>query len=294
MPIHHCTTDRCGKSWTSPDGVLPLCITYDCPLRALRDQQPRRVVRKDQFETSQNKNKRARTSLCLSEPDINGSLTSLRSSCTTSFAPYDMEGAKSATTTVHLRDGTKKVFKTTDQMHSEMCAIDWMISEGHWVVFLGTVIWASDYSKVTSAQFVTTEPHCGFCTVFLIAAGLPLGRPTCGNHQLASRLNYQLPFALMTCPFFMSKVLGAGHYHSFPEIKQILNAFYNEDPDTWLLEIGWGIMFNDKGFAFETGGRAVVKWSDLVNYKNAEILFRVWVVVYEQILKTNKEQNKTK
>ena len=110
---------------------------------------------------------------------------------------YQMKGSQSATTRVKLRDGSTREFKTKDLMHSEMVAIDAMITEEHWVLHLGTVVW-NDGKEITPYQFETMEPHCGFCSFFLNALDLPLTTPTYGLFKFASRLSYILPPAIET------------------------------------------------------------------------------------------------
>ncbi|MBV8101756.1 MAG: hypothetical protein JOZ31_21645 [Verrucomicrobia bacterium] len=118
-----------------------------------------------------------------------------------------MAGAQSAETTVKLKTGQTLDFRTYQQMHSEMRAIEKMLESGHWILRRGTVVWR-DYSKIEADEFVTEEPHCGFCTFFLNTLNLPLTKPTYGCFQLASRLSYILPPDLETDAEFMARVLA--------------------------------------------------------------------------------------
>ena len=74
---------------------------------------------------------------------------------------YDLEGAKGAKTTVKLRTGEERHFRTYQQMHSEMRAIEVMLEERKWILYCGTVVWP-DRSNIEADEFVTMEPHCGF------------------------------------------------------------------------------------------------------------------------------------
>jgi hypothetical protein len=286
MKMPQCTKFGCGKSWEPGTGDFPLCFENDCPLREVWDhlqgQSSRNVFRtRSGPETMQG--------TCLVAGQVSQSLDWLRGSCGKTFQPYDMKGAKSASTTVTLRNGEKKTCTTTDQMHSEMVAIRWMIQNGHWKIYLGEVVWADDEASITLAQFSTTEPHCGFCTVFLIAAGLPVGTPTYGNYQLASRLSYQLPVELEISPHFIARVLDRGCYCGFSALKRMLNAFINLSPNQWLLSIYDLAFVDDRSYVPRNDSLTIVGWNQLVEMHNREIIYLAWKVIYQQLMQTNKE-----
>jgi hypothetical protein len=286
--VHYCTSTDCGKSWAETDEAFPLCITNPCPLREIQKKLP--VLTTDLFVTSPSKETLIGSSRVAAE--VSKSLTSLRDSCGKKFVAYDLTGYRGAKTTVKLPDGITKVFKTTDLQHSEMMAIDWMIENGHWTVFLGTVQW-EDGSPVTPEQFSTDVPHCGFCTIFLIAAMLPISIPTCGNHKHASRLSYQLPHALEVSPHFIARVLDGGCYSGFSALKRVLNAFVKESSDKWLLSIGTLAYVNDLGYISQESalksGLKVVDWYALARMHKREVIWCAWKVVYENIKNTNDE-----
>ncbi len=289
MPV--CTQIGCGKSWNPPDH-FPLCITNPCPLR----QQQRKYLLQESGEKELFYAPKTTTfipsvldGVVEESAHINNSLDCLRGHSGKTFKDYDMKGAKSATTTVTLRDGTKKVFKTIDQMHSEMLAIDWMLTNGYWTLYLGLVLWADDHSKIGPANFRTTQPHCGFCTVFLLAAGLPVGTPTYGNHQLASRLSYQLPTLLFSSPHYIARVLDNGCYCGFPALKRVLNALVNVEAEQWVLSVyGWAYV-DDKTYVQPDSGKMIVQWAELLEWKRGEIIYFAWKVIYERIKVTNSE-----
>ena len=281
-----CTAQGCGKTWDPPNGDFPFCITYDCPLRALRDHTLSQS-RTNLFHTSSVPE--TLKGGCMVATQVSQSLDWLRDHCGKELKEYDMDGAKSATTTVKLPNGQTKTCRTTNQMHSEMVAISWMIENGYWVVYLGHVVWASNNSKVTIQQFSTTEPHCGFCTVFLIAAGLPIGVPTNGNYQLASRLAYQLPIELEISPHFIARVLDKGCYCGFPALKRVLNAFIKVSPDKWLLSIYDLAFVDDKSYVARNSDLIIVDWNQLVEAHKREVIYLAWKVIYQQLMQSNKD-----
>lgn len=281
--MKHCTKQNCGKAWDDPHGDFPLCIEYECPLRLERDEE---FLRQQSHNLHLTQNATTQKGSVLVASSISGSLTALRSGCGKEIQPYNMDGAQSATTTVKLGQTTKS-FRTQNQMHSEMRAIEWMLAQGYWKIYLGLIVWAETMQLVKPDEFVTTEPHCGFCTIFLIAARLPLGKPTQGNHNLASRLNYQLPVELEINPNFIARVLDSGCYCGFPKLKQLLNAFLKIEKEKWVLCISDSVFVDDYSYIPSPGGRIVVYWSALCEgYR--EVVYLAWKVIFEQIQLTNK------
>jgi hypothetical protein len=284
-----CETPECDKEWQEPDGEFPMCLIPFCPLRAKQIELTAARSGGSLFQTSAsaavNIGKTSTT------PQVVQSLESLRRSCGSAFAAYNMDGALSAKSTVTLKQGTTRQFTTTDQMHSEMVAIDRMLSEDIWTVYLGHVVWKDDHSPITAQQFTTTEPHCGFCTIFLIAAGLPVTTPTYGNHKLASRLSYMLPVALEVSPHFMAKVLDKGCYCGFPAVKRVLNTFVKLDSKAWILSIGGAAYADEVGYTNPADGLTVLEWFDLVNETKREVIYQMWKIIFEQIMLTNKVHN---
>jgi hypothetical protein len=282
-----CELTDCEKSWDPPNGQFPICLTPFCPLRKAQIEltqsrgQPSFNTRPCQAVTEEK---------TLVAPQVAQSLHSLRHNCGTKFVAYDMDGAQSAHTVVTLKNHQTRSFSTTDLMHSEMVAINKMIEEKIWTVYLGQVVWADDGASITSQQFTTTEPHCGFCTLFLIAAGLPVTKPTYGNYKLAGRLAYILPIDLEVSPHFMARVLDSGCYCGFPAVKRLLNIFVQLPPERWVLSIGRAAYVNDVSYTTPTEGIAVVEWFNLVNDAKREVIYQIWKVIYEQILQTNKQQ----
>jgi hypothetical protein len=280
-----CTRDGCNKSWEPLTEDFPFCFNHPCPLREFQDQVLRER-RGNLFRTSSSP--QTVQGSCLVSAQVSQSLDWLRDHCGKELKAYDMDGAKSATTTVRLPNGETKTCRTTAQMHSEMVAINWMIENGHWTVYLGLVVWA-DGQRITLQQFSTTEPHCGFCTVFLIAAGLPLGVPTYGNYQLASRLAYQLPVELEISPHFIARVLDRGCYCGFPALKRLLNAFINLPPNAWILSIYDWAFADDYSYVQQNNNLTIVGWNQLVEMHKREIIYQAWKLIFQMLMQTNKE-----
>ncbi len=207
-------------------------------------------------------------------------LNELRNGCGAQFEDYDMNGEQGATTTVMLPTMTERKFKTTNLMHSEMVAINWMIDKGHWTVSAnGHVVWA-DGKAITRDQFKTAQPHCGFCTVFLIAAGLPVTKPTRGNFQVAARLAYQLPVELEVSAPLLARMAGG-----YSVLKHLLNGLSSET--RWVLRVG-GQCYDENGLAQVPFGVTIVDWSTLENEPKRDTIYQLWKVVYWQILETNR------
>lgn len=272
-----CPNNNCGRTWNEGDAAFPLCITNPCPLRAYKDRWTSEEDKKNQFNSSGSavdKNFTLHSSL------IKTSISSLCDAYDADTKPYDMKGSKSATTTVTLRDNTQLKFRTKNQMHSEMVAIEYMLEIGEWIVDLGVIVWC-DGTPITAEQFSTTEPHCGFCTFFLSALWLPLTTPTYGRFQLASRLSYQLPIELEINPCFMARILDRGSYCGFHMIKKILNGFVPLKPSNWVLNIKDLALVDDNSYIGESSGRHIISWDDLVNQSKREVLYAIWKLIYD-------------
>lgn len=288
----HCTSPGCNKAWEpateSSMERIPLCTEAVCPLRALQRQEAVRVSGQPLFQTRQNAYTNQGTARV--GTSVAQSLNFLRDDSDAAFHAYNMDGAQSACTTVKKRNGQVKEFKTQNQMHSEMRAIDWMLEQGEWTLYLGLVLWKDDLSPIATTHFHTTEPHCGFCTIFLLAAGLPVGKPTCGNHKLASRLNYQLPVSMEISPHYIARVLDKGCYCGFPALKRVLNAFIGTPASKWVLSIDGLAYVDDHTYIPPDSGLLVIDWFELVKQHNREVIYLAWKVIYEQIQATNKQR----
>lgn len=282
-----CTLENCGKAWNEPYGELPLCIEYDCPLREIRRTQYPEASRSGFLRTT--RSTETMQGAAIMSASIQQSLNGLREDCDTEFKTYNMQGAQSATTIVTMKDTTTRTFTTTNQQHSEMVAIEWMLDNGYWSVYLGVIVWSDDFSSVTAAQFQTSQPHCGFCTIMLLAAQLPLSTPTCGNHKLASRLSYQIPVQLEVSPHFIARVLDRGCYCGFPALKRLLNVFVKAPANEWLLSIYHGACCDDYTYTARDNSKVIIEWEDLVEMSKREVIYLSWKIIFENIMLTNKE-----
>ncbi len=278
-----CTSPDCGRSW-KPGNQFPLCITNPCPLRQYRDRV------QDQRVSWVPENQRS-TRLTRLKGDADTSLTTIRSRVKQRFEPYKMEKAQKATTTVTLKNGTKKKFSTTTNMHSEMVAVQWMLDNGHWRLFLGTIIWADDFSSVTTLQFSTGEPHCGFCTLMLQVLDLPLGKPTKGNYNLAVNLTYPLPKEIRESPYVLARLLDHNTYSGFHRIKRLLSQIIKSpSPDEWVLSI-YGLAFvDDDSYVGVTEGYVVFTWDEIIKLDGGKVLAVLWKFVFSSIYNTNKDK----
>jgi hypothetical protein len=162
-----------------------------------------------------------------------------------------------------------------------------MLETGTWVLQLGHVVWANG-GAISSAQFTTTEPHCGFCTVLLYAAGLPLAKPTWGSHKLASRLSYQLPVLMEIDLYFMARVLSGGISCSPTYVKKIMNLVISLKPKQWLLGFN-GQWYDDNGQALFDGTKVPVIWDDFLNDPKRMRLYALWKEIYGVVFEGNKK-----
>jgi len=281
---------NCTNKWVEGDVTFPRCTTSPCWL----DEYRRRWLKEDGEKHSFRK---AET------PAVNMNLTVHHAAVERSIwffcerydentKEYNLKGSLSACTTVQLRDGEKRVFKTTDLMHSEMLAIDKMIEERHWHLYCGRVVWI-DGREIEPHQFTTVEPHCGFCTFFLSVLDLPLTNPTYGLSKLASRLSYKLPVELETNVHFLARVLDSGRFVGFEKIKRILNGFVPLKSSEWVLKIN-SVLIDDNGYASEKPELHQISF-DVLLEGNREVLYQIWKYIFGvlfQHLSCIKEEDK--
>lgn len=173
-----------------------------------------------------------------------------------------------------------------------MMAVDWMLSNGHWKLSLGFIIWSDDSTEVTGEQFITSEPHCGFCTVMLQVLGLPHSRPTKGNYNYACNLNYPLPELIKRDANVLAKLLSKNSYCGFSKIKAVLNSLVNIDKDKWVLNIKNLAFVNEEHYVTPGEGVLTLDWEVVIKQSSGEVLNQIWKLVFECIYQTN--DNKTK
>lgn len=216
------------------------------------------------------------------------------------LVPYNMLGAQQATTTIQTPTGPL-VFRTTDNKHSEMMALEYMLDQGHWVVLHGQIELAGVGGAVPAAQFTTTQPHCGFCTSALTLLNLPLsgppGGPTNGNYNLAGNFNYPLAGGLPTNPEVLARFwdqatvaahLAAGDPLATATsrvVKQILNHMLNHAPGAWVLQVGTQFYTDAANIPAAPPTSVVFNWDDLMQQKHAyltAIWRRIWEALYAE------------
>lgn len=209
---------------------------------------------------------------------------------------YNMQGAQQATTTVATAAGPQ-VFTTTDNMHSEMVALQYMLQSNQWIVQNGAVRIPQPHAAapipVPPANFVTTQPHCGYCTIALSLLNLPLTAPTRGNYNLAANYNYPLAEPLVVDPnvlaWYWDRASIIAGTPAGVVVKRILNAMMNQDAASWVLSIttanGIGY-FADAGQVAGPGGNAVFDWS-LV--PQGGYLGMIWSRIWECLYQVNNE-----
>ena len=281
----NCTSPGCGKSWSGNEDDFPLCITNPCPLRQIRNEQipGRGIVWKPKSQFVNTDTPSLKTSTQSSMKAIRGN-TILKKS---RFQPYNMAGAQKATTRVTLRGGTVKSFSTKDNMHSEMVATQWMLNEGHWILSLGTIIWSDNFTAVSSDEFKTTEPHCGFCSIMLAVLGLPLSKPTKGNYNLACNFGYPVPKAIKEDPYVLARLLSGNSYCGFNKIKAILNSLVKIQKDKWVLSIQNLAFVNEDHYIDPGKNVLTLEWREVIKQSNGEVLSQIWKLVFECIYQTN-------
>lgn len=198
------------------------------------------------------------------------------------FEVYAMLGAMKASTTVRLPGNIEKSFQTRDNMHSEMAALEYMLDEGLWRLYLGFVVDAES-NAIKPEDFRTVEPHCGFCTVILTVLGLPLGKATRGNYNLATNCNYPLPEQVRKDPHVLARLLG-GSYCAFSDVKRLLNSFVNDK--RWMLQIMDGVVVDDDHYTSPEPDDLVICWDQIV--KNEDVLSSLWAHIFKGIYQMNK------
>jgi hypothetical protein len=159
------------------------------------------------------------------------------------FVPYNMDGGMSATTVVKLPNQTSKSFTTKDNMHSEMCALNFMLENEYWHVLYGMIV-NGNGQPIGAGEFSTSEPHCGFCTITLTVLGLPLTKPTSGNHKMACNGTYPIPAKLFNDPQFIVRFIHNGCFEYYM-LKRLLNPFVNKKSAEWLLKVNDFLLVSD-------------------------------------------------
>lgn len=234
-----CTSPGCNKFWNIQLGRagLPACTRGDCQLRSwasYMDGGPSRQVHAEPLDMGPSQrgvyeHKRSihhhpvdkHLGGVVSVSNVGNSISAIHADIGT-INDYVL-GTKGAKTTVRWPGGEKSLTtgQTQEQMHSEMEAIKFMLDQGHWIMINGEIFTRTG-KQVAPTDFVTGEMHCGWCTLFLQLLGLPLGRPSDGNFNLATNLLYPLPAQVRNSPHVMYKLIFGGKEDSV-KAQRILN-----------------------------------------------------------------------
>lgn len=142
------------------------------------------------------------------------------------FHEYNMAGSQQAETLWE-----KKIYTTKFNMHSEMGALEAMLEEDY-EFSEGAIRHKEDNERVTRKVYSTSEPHCGFCTLFLQLLDLPLSKPTKGKYNYASHNNYPLPKKLKENQEFLEHFLEYGSDDGEP-MKAVMGLAVSNGKITW-------------------------------------------------------------
>lgn len=183
------------------------------------------------------------------------------------FGRYEM-GAEQARTRAAPPDGPAETFLTSDGMHSEMAAIDAMLTRGAWRLTDDGHVETSGRRQVDPDDFETEEPHCRFCSIFLALLGLPIrdGAPTTGNYNYAGNLTYPLPPQVADDPLVLGRLLSGNGppEESLVRVRQELAPLINARSDSWVLRIdhadGDRTYVTEDGIVPDDRGRQEITW----------------------------------
>lgn len=282
-----CTGEGCRKRW-NPEEIFPLCITTPCPLRAYKGvlEASKSSVLKKTTIVSRERSLGAAAAAAVASIDKIREATDEKE-----FISYKMNGDEAATTTVILPTQQPMAFKTKHSMHSEMCALDYMLENNHWVLRYGRVIKSSG-GPFTKGEFVTGQPHCGFCTIMLSTLGLPITLPTSGNHKKGGDGSYPVPRKIKNSPEVIVKLLNNGFY-AHHLLKKALNPYVNVKPEEWLLKINDFIIVSDAGPVYidSVTEDIYTNFSIFVAdeiLKDSNIIDDIWMFINNSIFSSNK------
>lgn len=183
------------------------------------------------------------------------------------FGRYEM-GAEEATTRVRPPGGSAESFSTTDNMHSEMVAIDQLLTRGDWRLSDDGRVETAGGRSVAAADFETVEPHCRFCSIFCALLDLPIrdGAATTGNYNHAGNLTYPLPAQVRDDPLVLGRLLtgGGSPAESLTRVREEIDLLINAPSDSWALRIdhrdGSETSVTEAGVIDGDDDRQVVTW----------------------------------
>lgn len=171
-----------------------------------------------------------------------------------------------------------------------MRAIEYMLEQKLWGNLYGKIQNIRNVlgipRSVTPEEFTTNVCHCGFCTITLQALGLPLGKPTKGNYNLAINYNYPLPRQLHQYPFVFVRYQQKGIYE-YRFLKQSLNPFIGNEQKEWVLKIHDQLYVDDYGEVNQLNNRLIVDWSSDIITRNS-IITAIWTQIWRCLYEINR------
>lgn len=213
------------------------------------------------------------------------------------FVPYDAGGAQKAVTTVLWPPAGPHRYHTTMQQHSEMVSVGASSAAPApiWSVNAGGHVVANNGAAITGANYFTDLPHCGYCTVMLWMLGLPLGLPTRGRYNLAVNLDYLVPANVFNNVEILSRLINAnvGGAPALITLKGMINAFLQNRPGEWVLQVGAVFVGDHAVTAAPPVGALVLDWAteaaphgvdvNVQHFGMNSLLTTLWKVVYQGI-----------
>ena len=214
------------------------------------------------------------------------------------FVPYNAGGAQQAVTTVNWPPAGPNAYATTMQQHSEMVALAastaapppppiWQVdAAGHAV--------ANNGQAIGGANYFTNLPHCGYCTVMLWVLDLPLGAPTDGRYNLAVNLGYTVPANVFYNINVLARLVNGnvGGNAALIVIKQLVNAFIQNAPATWALQVGPLFVTDAAVVAVPPAGVEILDWNAAIghqvdvddpHFRQNTLLTTLWKIVFKGI-----------
>jgi hypothetical protein len=197
-------------------------------------------------------------------------------------------GAQSATTTVSWppHDPEQLEFTTAGQMHSEMRATAAMLADGAWTLNGHAIA-----EGVSANEFSTDLAHCGWCTVMLVALGLPIGTPTAGRYNYAANLDYPVPDPVRESSEVLFYLIDSVGGNGAVWVKIALDACIGTPADQWVLELPDGTFATSTGIVDDQpDDTALLGWADAMGHAiyadlrsvrgSWPILTLLWKLVY--------------
>ncbi|MEQ8305673.1 MAG: hypothetical protein RIA09_03855 [Hoeflea sp.] len=182
------------------------------------------------------------------------------------FVHYHAGGAQQAQTTVNWPPAPPEEYNTHMQEHSEMVAVAastggaapiWRLDQAGHVV-------ANNGAAIGHTNYFTDLPHCGYCTVMIWVLELPLGEPTAGRYNMAVNLEYPVPANVRDNVDVLTRLINGntGGNAALIALKTMVNAFLQNDPGEWVLQIGPGIFVSDTAVTQAApAGKLVLDWA---------------------------------